>query len=659
MSTSDRMPYLTATTLDQALLDECHDNLTCQLELAVDLSVSGQTIHVSDRNKYVGSTFYQARTKFPVITRTLGDWLSGSLEFSTIDLTVSNVDGIYNDVLPAGSDYDGWIGASIEVSLGLRDVAATYTTIFKGYVTPVGGFGRNPQSLTLTGRDNHETATILFPTVVFLKSDWPKISDDIAGKGIPIIYGDWTQNTSTGGPSVPAYPVNGADPSVNGKKSQVLISLATPAVFTLLNHNFDVDSPVMLETDGTLPSPFVPGSTYYVRNPTQSAFELSNTPGGASLSTAGSTQTGTHQISADTTIARPNVKFVIAENPLTYFDQTGVYLRRSSNYYLVPSSEVVNVLGTNNYFEVKQSFTGPTWIDGGAFQYTEGDEFFVLVKGKDISSGAGTYDSNAVWIAKDILKTYGGMTDADFDANWTTYRDKNDPTYPQSAIANIVARAWIQESTTAMEQATSLLEQVRLELFVDRNLKFKINSLHFEDWDATPSFQVKNWDLERNTLKPSIDVKNNWNRARGVYNYLPDTGQNTYQTPVFRNNAAISQVGRELSKTIEFPNLCVLSDVENQVKEMLKLAGAYLEVVEMTLTWRAALLDIGQFVYLDVQIGSTVYQNVPAMIRQIGYDPNGLKIPVKVWSMQIVPFPGWSPGFAGITGGSTATITQE
>ena len=68
MATADRKPYETATVLDQDFLDDCHDNLTNQLEVIVDIDTPTGTIYLSDRNKYVGSTFYEARLKFPIIS---------------------------------------------------------------------------------------------------------------------------------------------------------------------------------------------------------------------------------------------------------------------------------------------------------------------------------------------------------------------------------------------------------------------------------------------------------------------------------------------------------------------------------------------------------------------------------------------------------------
>jgi hypothetical protein len=48
------------------------------------------------------------------------------------------------------------------------------------------------------------------------------------------------------------------------------------------------------------------------------------------------------------------------------------------------------------------------------------------------------------------------------------------------------------------------------------------------------------------------------------------------------------------------------------------------------------------------------------LIREIGYDPEG-KVPVRVFSFQLVPFPGWEPTWSpeGITGGFEAVIDEE
>ena len=83
-TTSDRRPYLTATTLDQAFLDEAHGNETNALEMICEIFAPSDTIYASDLNKYVGNRFYEALMKFPVITRTLGEYLSPALKFPSM-----------------------------------------------------------------------------------------------------------------------------------------------------------------------------------------------------------------------------------------------------------------------------------------------------------------------------------------------------------------------------------------------------------------------------------------------------------------------------------------------------------------------------------------------------------------------------------------------
>ena len=210
-----------------------------------------------------------------------------------------------------------------------------------------------------------------------------------------------------------------------------------------------------------------------------------------------------------------------------------------------------------------------------------------------------------------------------------------------------------------MQYVLSLLEQVRLEAFVDRNLLLKLNSLHFEEFVASPTFTVKNWDVVEGTFQPTLDERNNFNRAQAVYDYRPNRNENSRRTPIMKNSASVTDIGRAISKQIDFPNLYVEQDVKNQLTEILRLASAFFEKIQVECTWRSMLREIGDFVFLNVQIGSSQFTNVPAMIRDIGYDPQGLKIPMQLWSFALCPFPGYVPGFSGTTGGYNAVITEE
>jgi hypothetical protein len=572
MATANRKPYETATVLDQAFLDDCHDNLVNQLELIVDIDSPIGVLHLSDRNKYVGSTYYEARLNFPVIGRTVGEFLSPVLEFSQLQLEINNADGKFNSILPAGDDFSGWIGREISVKIGLRDVASTYTEIFGGHVTDQGGFQRSVRSFTLTARNDFERINVEFPKSTFSISTFPNVESDVENTLLPVVYGDWTVSVQPGSASVPAFVTNGADPTVDGSSS-----------FATL------------------------------------------------------------------------IDLIISENVNTFFDTSQVYLLRSQVFYLMDTADVVGVVD-NRAFQLRQSATAPvgtTSVDGAPYSYKNGDKFYVKVKGKDL----GAYDDNLVWQARDILLSHTSILPGEFDATWATFRDKAAPA--ESAVALIKSRVWVQEAQPALTYALSLLEQVRLEAFIDRNLKLKLNPLHLDEFEPSPSYPVKNWDVAADSFVPRLDDRNNFNRARGSFNFLPNQNQNAQETPIFKNAAAVAQAGKEISKRIVFPNLYESSAVESQVKEILRIASAYIEVIDCALTWRSLLLDIGDFVKINVNIQGTQFTDVPAMIRDIGYDPDGVKIPVRLWSFQLMPFPGHAPVFSGITGGSTAIIIQE
>lgn len=586
MSGSDRRLYLSANVLSQHVLDfTAQDNLECDLELVVDIQTSTGYIRASDRNKYVGNVFYEARCVFPTISRKISHWLQNQIEFSSLSLELSNVDGKFNSLELGGGDYSGFIGKSLVVRVGLRDASATYTQIFSGEVTYVGGFGRTPKSLLFTTRDRFDKTDQNMPLTALSIASFPHIESDKINLAVPVIYGDYTtamQKDPFGveTASVPVFCVNG------------IAALADPV--------------------GT------------------------------------------------------NAQFIISENANVAFDTAHVYINRGGYFTAFASVDIVNVNGSNNYFEIIQNgattIPPPPGVDGsgsgvgGSSQwiYANGDEIYVRVVGKPLPGGL---NSNAVAQAQDILTTYGGFSSGDFDGTWASYAAKSSPA--QSAIANIPCRLWLQEAQAAMQFAISLIAQVRLEIFVNRDEKLQLVSNHFEDWDPSSGFVIRNWDVVKDTFKPKLDSQNNFNRVRGLYDRQPSKSETAYTTRFYRNDAAIAQEGRTITKDVTFPNLYVASDVENQLVEILRLASAQSELIEMTLTSRSVLLDLGQWVRVDVKIGSTVFDNVPCQVREISYDPAGLKIPVVLWSMQAVRFPGNVTGYPGIVGGFDATMTAE
>ena len=654
MSGKDRRKYLTATTLNQALLDWCADNLENRIEMSMDIETPDGMIYASDRNKYVGGVFYEALLNFPIITRTIGEWLAPDLQFSTLSVSLSNVDSRFNKYLPGGNTFESWIGKSVTVKVGLSEVASSYRTVFKGYITDVGGFKRSISSITITARDTFDKINASFPTTTFSKASYPKMADGTVGKIVPVIYGSWHDGLDPDPAVVPAFCVNGSDPMVDRKEKIVTIASGTPAVLSCNEHNLEDDDIIKLQTSGALPSGFLVDTPYYVKNTAGNAtFELSSTLGGLSKNST-DPQSGAHKFLPADAAPYRNTQLVISHNDLKSLDTDNVYLLRQNIFSLVPSAEIENVSVGNKYFEIKAK-TGTSWItlpDGTLTEYIHdsSDQIVVRCVGEDLL----TYTDNIVEQARHILKTYGGLVSGDFGTSWNTARAWTTPA--ESAIKNWRSRVWIGEQQQALQYALSMLEQVRLEAFVNRDQDLTINSLHFDKMGDGPGIMLKNTDIEEGSFSTTIDEQNNFNMAKGIFNFSPIRNENARSTLIYKNQAAIDQIGRQIAKQIKYPNLYDESTVITNVKETLKISSATIEIFTANATWRMMLLDIGNFINVSVSIGSVHLENVPCLIRDIGIDPAGLKIPMKLWSFQMCPYPDYEPGYDGTVGGYSATI---
>lgn len=78
------------------------------------------------------------------------------------------------------------------------------------------------------------------------------------------------------------------------------ISSANPAVVTSQNQLANGVA-VTFSTTGTLPSPLIAGTTYYVVNTSGYTFQIATTPGGTAINTSTSTQNGVHTVTAKAT----------------------------------------------------------------------------------------------------------------------------------------------------------------------------------------------------------------------------------------------------------------------------------------------------------------------------------------------------------------------
>jgi hypothetical protein len=103
------------------------------------------------------------------------------------------------------------------------------------------------------------------------------------------------------------------------------ISNASPAVVTVAN-DFVADRPIRFATNGTLNSPLVPGTIYYVRATglSGSSCQISATPGGAAINTT-TNGSGSHTISYD--VATAGIELDAANFTISNIRARGVVMR--------------------------------------------------------------------------------------------------------------------------------------------------------------------------------------------------------------------------------------------------------------------------------------------------------------------------------------------
>ena len=598
MGSIDRRPYeQSGRALTQALLDECAGNLTAKLEMIctiVDVGTDLVSFYLSDRAKYVyfssidETRFYQPRVTFPQINRTLGDFLSNTVELSSLQVTINNADQYFNTVLPGGDLYNGFINKIMVVEVGIGEDAANYHTIFMGQITKVGGFSRDYKSFQLTAKNKFEILNVNFPNQYFLNSEFAWLDDDLEGTAIPVIFGDWTVNFRRNAPCVPGTVVNGKNPLVN--KSVV-----------------DIDG-----------------------NP-------------------------------DVNVGTERVQVIVSINPLSILNTSKVTLVRSDQYYVFDSDDIEIISGldnrgvfiTQNILQVGDPDNLEPWI------YEDGDQFFFEVKGTSFDSPINI--GNPVMQAKKLLMVYAELAEIDFDTSWATYITK-------IATKGWMSRCWIQDQQPLFEYILSLLEQVRLEVYVNNDNKLAITSLWMEDFIPAPSFKLTNFDIIRGTLKPRLEDRNVFNSAKAEYGFDPSITQNRFSTAQYSNETAVTQMGSKIAKLIVFPNLYEESHVLDNLTEILRLIP-YVEYIECSVTPRSLLLELGQNIGLNINVGGfnlvdkfgVLYNDmVTGIVRSLGFDPKGMSIPIKVWMLQMVAFPySVKIDVAGKIAGYNIAITKD
>lgn len=207
-----REPWNAAgAVLNQKLLDASYPDI--ELNWAIEIKLKENIFRVSNKNLYIedddgAPRFYEARiSKAPSMTTTLGEWLNPNFEIGDLKFTLNNRDGRYNPFLPQGNQYTQWVNAEVSVMVGIGEMRSNYFELFNGFVTAKQGLTTTEDSITLKCYDRFDNDEIPIPPIVFTSINFPDIQDGVSGKGVPLVYGDWTVDVGDFG-EVPAYCLN-------------------------------------------------------------------------------------------------------------------------------------------------------------------------------------------------------------------------------------------------------------------------------------------------------------------------------------------------------------------------------------------------------------------------------------------------------------------
>lgn len=215
-NTLSRRPWEASNAvLGDALLDAAYP--TINLQWFADIFLDDNTIfRVSDRSFYVQDTdglnrYYDARVeRAPTINVTVGEWLNPNYEVSNVMLTLNNRDGFFNDYLPHGNLFRQWSDAKIIIKVGFSEKLSNYYTVFEGQVTVKDGLSTTRDSIEIRAYDKLDLDEIPLPPNSFSTDTFPDIGEDGAGKGVPLVYGNWSEDVPEWG-AVNATCTNAAD----------------------------------------------------------------------------------------------------------------------------------------------------------------------------------------------------------------------------------------------------------------------------------------------------------------------------------------------------------------------------------------------------------------------------------------------------------------
>lgn len=290
------------------------------------------------------------------------------------------------------------------------------------------------------------------------------------------------------------------------------------------------------------------------------------------------------------------------------------------------------------------------------YVYQNGDVAVISVK---VPYAVGEY-SNIIDIAKELLFTLADREAADLNEDsWDDLAAKSTPA--QSDFTTLKGRAWIgDEKESVLGIVLGVLEQVRVEMFIDGDGLIKVQALHPEDFPApAAATRIDQAEVNEDKIQLKADDKTFFNRAWLNYGFTPVTGKTELSTVQKENATSISKSGKTVAKVIDTPNLYVEADAEYQLIEFLRFYSAGISFISIEVAWTKLLLDLGDFVSFNYDIGGLEYSEKPMMIRDLGINLSTGAVQFKLLSLANFPYSGYSPAnSARMLSSSSQTIVD-
>lgn len=525
------------------------------------------TLRFADRPKYVGNNYYEGRASFPQVKRTIGELQSPKLQFSQFEVVLANMDGFYNAYLPSGASYFPFIGARLQIQIGLRDVSGSFITVFDGYVPEDGGCTTQRETITIRANDRFNSLNVKVNLPSINSTDFPSAPTDVLGKVIPFVLGDWS----------------------------VGYSITAAASVLSVDDGFGAQVDVVVDS----PDSFYGGIIgYYVG-------------GGA---------------------------FVFSIGSYTPDNATAVHIKRGDaliqcNYTAAPAN-------TAGYWSMGVSSLVKSGGGTAPYTYQSGDIAVIKIK----VPYTGTSYSNIIQLAEEILVTLGGLSTGDLDStSWTALKAKSTPAAVD--FTTLKGRLWVGDNNkNILEIVLGLLEQVRVEMFVNRSGLIALKALHPDEFTAQASLdRIEQVEINEESVQIKVDELTFFNQALINYAFTPVTNKTMLTTRQKLNQNSIDKSGKTVIKGIDCPWLYIESDVLYQLVEFLRIYSTGLNFIDLEVCWVHLLRELGSFLGLSYSIGSIDYTNAPMQIRDFGINLANGSVVLKLLSLANFAYTGYSP----------------